>query len=148
MVALAAATVSLPLGLPGSATAGCIAPQLRLAGERYPDGTAPEPRPTVRREAELTVEGRAFREGCDDTGGVDTFGCEEREAVAPLREVELRLEQRGRSWSLGTADAGPDHDVRWRVVLPDDVDPGPARLVTDAGSSEPLRVRVEGPAPG
>lgn len=148
MVALAAAAVSLPLGLPGPATAGCIAPQLRLAGERYADGTAPESPPTVLRGGEVTVEGRAFREGCDDTGAVDTFGCEEREQVVPLRDVELVLEQSGRSWPLGAADAGPDHDVRWSVVLPDDVRPGPARLVTDAASSEPLRVRVEGPARG
>lgn len=112
------------------AVASCAAPYLDLPAE-----------PTFTRGAGSTVEGRAFVDGCRDTmscSGVP--GCESCEHAAPperpLRDLRLELVQGGRSWLLGTADAGSAADdrlgqVTWTFVLPTDVRPGPAVLQVD-----------------
>jgi hypothetical protein len=127
-------------GLP--ATASCAAPYLNLAGD------LPAPAPG----GELVVVGRAFVDGCKDTGGATVFGCavDEPEPEVPLAAVTLRLQQGGREWDLGTADAGTAEDgtlgqITWLVTMPADVQPGPARLLTDG--SEPLTVEVASPGP-
>jgi hypothetical protein len=137
VVALSIVTGPWP-GAP--ATASCAAPYLRIAGD------LPAPAPG----GEFVVEGRAFVDGCDDAGGTTVFGCsvDEAEPEVPLKAVTLRLRQGGTEWDLGTADAGSAEDgqlgqITWRVTMPADVQPGPARLFTD--DSEPLPVELGRP---
>ncbi|WP_459643916.1 hypothetical protein [Kineococcus sp. NUM-3379] len=61
-----------------------------------------------------------------------------------MREVELVLEQGGRAWPLGTADAEGAEDASrttWPVRLPEDLVPGPALL--RAGSADET-IRIAG----
>ena len=56
-----------------------------------------------------------------------------------MRDVEIRLTQGIHSWVLGTEEATPEGAVVWRVQLPPDVRPGPARLTA---ATAQLRVTV------
>jgi hypothetical protein len=107
-----------------SALASCVGPELAV----LPAGAPPPPVVSV--SAEVTVTGEWFRSGCDDTGQGSGCGAPESEE-APLEDVELHLEQDGRSVPLGTADAA-DKDRRyaiaWDVELPAGLRPGPAVL--------------------
>lgn len=141
LLALVAMLLALAVApFPGSpAAASCVGP--------YLDGVDGD---VVEARATMTVEGRAFVDGCRDTMSCTGFlGCSSCEwndpPPTPMTDVELRLEQGGRSWSLGTADARSADDevgwVTWQVTLPDDVRRGRARLVTDAGATATIRVR-------
>ncbi|MGH3424490.1 MAG: hypothetical protein ACRDO8_07170 [Nocardioidaceae bacterium] len=101
------------------------------------DGAAAAPRPTLVRGEVVAVAGRAFVDGCDDTGGGSTFlGCTHREAgetETPLHDVALTLRQHGRTWRLGRADAGSATEGRlghvlWKVHVPRELRPGRAVL--------------------
>lgn len=100
----------------------------------------------LRRGEEVTVGGRSMVDGCRDVmtcSGV--LGCSRCEYAdpppAPLRNVELRLEQGGRSWSLGTADADDAGEATWVVVVPEEARRGAARLVVDGSPKERVRIR-------
>lgn len=141
-IALGTAAVVVTGPWPGPpASASCASPYLQVAE----DSAAP---PVLGRGDRVTVEGRAFVDGCDDTGAATAWGCstDEGESEQPMRDVQLRLRQGGRTWQLGSEDAGTTDDNRlgqisWRVTVPHGVQPGPATLVAD--SSGPLQVRVE-----
>ena len=104
------------------------------------------------RGASSTVEGRSFADGCQDSMSCSAVpGCGSCEyddpPPTPLQDVELRLRQRGVTWSLGTADAGTAEDKRlgwvtWTFDLPPGVEPGRARLIAD--HAEPVTVRIAG----
>lgn len=125
-----------------TASAGCVAPYLRIDDAR-------EELPIVTRGATVTVEGRAFVEGCNDTGGSSGFlGCsaQEDEPVLPHEDILLRITQGDRQWELGREDAGSaDEDqlghVSWTITIPDGLKRGRARLVADASDSMPILVR-------
>ena len=151
-VVLATAVVGL-----GLVARICRDRQLRRAedgGERVPAATSsPDPSTGVtvttlflRRGEPLTVTGRWFFRGCHDTS--DSSGCSSpppRRPEKPRRDVRLVLSQGGRSWLLGTADAGPprlQYPVRWRVVVPHDVQPGAA--VLSAGPLTTVQVVITG----
>ena len=102
-----------------------------------------------------TVEGSHFVDGCRDTmtcsgvGGCQSCTYDEPPEV-PMQDVALELRQDGRSWRLGTADAGTAGEQRlgqvtWTVELPDGVRPGRARLLAE--TAQPVKVRVAEPAP-
>lgn len=124
------------------ASAGCVAPYLRVDDAR-------QERPVVNRGASVTVEGRAFVEGCNDTGGSSGFpGCssQDDEPVLPHEDIGLRITQGDRQWELGREDAGTADDnqlghVSWTITIPDDLRPGRARLEADASDSLPILVR-------
>ncbi len=124
---LALVLVALSLVPVGTSTASCSGPTISV-GELA--------RPVLTRGASVTVDGRSFVDGCNDQGGGDVFGCREvePEPVVPLEDVVLRLRQSGRSWDLGTSDAGSAKDNRlghiaWEGRVPADVRPGRATLV-------------------
>jgi hypothetical protein len=130
---LAAALAPFP---GATARASCVGPQLAVAGQRSatPEGRPGQGEPAVLRASVVTVEGRYFADGCDDTGGQTTgFGCAHQtrpqDRVAPMKEVQLVLRQGGREWSLGTADASARGRIAWRVRIPADLEPGRARLL-------------------
>lgn len=129
-----------PTGWADPAVAGCVAPTLRVAGSSWDRTTRPE----LVAGSPVVVEGRDLRDSCNDYGTttVSPLGCEEHVAdpPGPATDVVLRVEQRGRSWLLGRADADASFDATWDVRLPADLRPGRARLVADG--SEPLRLRV------
>jgi hypothetical protein len=136
---VAALLVAALAPVPGSpAAASCAGPVLGIAGPAEPPELPPGD--------ELTVTGRFFVDGCDDTGGQDAvLGCDEdhqedHEVVTRMTHVDLVLRQRGREWPLGTADATRGGDISWEVRVPDGLRPGRARLV--AGSSQVLMVVV------
>lgn len=131
------------------AAASCAAPSLAI------DGKETEQRriPLVPGE-EVTVTGRGFSTGCDDTGEQSVIpGCSgddesDEEPVEPMQDVELVVLQ-GRQdpeqTSLAVADAGTAEEnelgqVTWTFVVPDTLAPGPAVLKTVG--SEPLPVRI------
>lgn len=93
-----------------------------------------------------SVTGNNFVDGCDDTGGNDSFGCEaEREAVTPITGVQLRMRQDDRTWTLDTSDASPTSDgtygqVDWDFTVPAAAKPGKAFLETDY--SEPTEIVI------
>lgn len=136
---LVAALLAVALApFPGSpAVASCAGPMLLVPGPQ-------RPLPELAAGREVSVTGEFFLDGCDDTGGQDViFGCEEeREVETPMAGVELLLRQRGREWSLGTADADARGRIGWDVRVPDGLRPGRARLLTEG--SQALVVSVPG----
>lgn len=99
------------------------------------------------RGASAAVEGRAFVHGCSDSiGCTESWGCQDCTEPAPenpAADVELSLEQRGRTWRLATADAGSADDNRlgwiiWTFTVPRHANPGPAKLVAEGTS--PVRI--------
>jgi len=80
--------------------------------------------------ADVTVSGIWFHTGCDDTG--QGAGCSAPASTeAPMRDVDLVLEQGGSSWTLGAQDASSRRDryaVTWETQVPRDAQPGPATL--------------------
>lgn len=120
----------------GAAVASCTGPVLSIGGEQ----AAP---PAVDLTTGLEVTGEWFRSGCDDTG--QGSGCRAPESEeAPLTDVELFVEQGGRSVLLGTADAADKsqrYAVGWEVTLPADLHPGPA-VLRAAGAELPVQLTV------
>lgn len=140
LLAMTLTTLSL---VPAGASASCAAPDLRVGGSW--EGVVLVPGQAV------VVEGRAFVEGCDDTGGGDAFGCSraEEEREVPYADVLLELRQGSRVWELDAEDAsttpGSVGRVEWDVTVPEGVRPGEARLVATAprlGEPAVLRVTV------
>lgn len=130
-----AAVVTMPAPH-DAASASCVGPMLETRD------AAP---PTITPGQRLTVVGRFFLDGCNDTRVVvRSYGCSTHEqapeVVRPLDDVTLSLQQGGHTWRLGTADANSAGRVRWVVTLPVDLEPGRATLVTD--QSRGLRVVV------
>jgi len=104
----------------------------------------------LERGASTEVAGVGFVDGCQDSMSCSAVpGCDRCEYAdpepTPYVDVRLRLRQDGRTWLLGTADAGTAEDgragqVAWRVEPPPGVRPGPARLLAD--HARPLTVRI------
>lgn len=125
------------------ASASCAAPYLQMADTSA--GT-----PVLVRGSSITVEGRAFVDGCNDGGSSDAWGCssDEGEAEVPMDDVTLRIRQGQREWELGTEDAGTADGnrlghVAWTTTVPVGLKPGRATLQADG--SGPLHVRVRVP---
>ncbi|GAB4000260.1 hypothetical protein [Nocardioides marmoraquaticus] len=140
LVVLGVVALFGPTGWADPAVAGCAAPTLRVDSSSWDRTT----RPQLAAGSPVVVEGRSLRDSCNDTGTttVSPLGCEEQvvDPPGPASDVALRVEQGDRSWVLGRTDADASYDATWRVRLPTELRPGPARLVADG--SEPLRVRV------
>jgi hypothetical protein len=122
------ATAVLPVA---GAEASCAAPYLQV-GEF-------EQRPVLEAGSSVTVEGRAFVDGCNDSGGVAVVGCiaipeEETDTEAAMSDVTLSLRQGPRRYDLGTEDAGLAEDnelgqITWEITLPGNLRRGPAMLM-------------------
>ena len=137
LVALTSATF-LPFGLGGVATASCAAPSIVNADQLV-----------LHRGGAVEVDGAGFAGGCQDDGSCSaTPGCDNCEYgpdPTPMADIHLSLRQDGRTWPLGTADAGTADDnelgqVTWAVEIPSAVKPGRATLVPEGG--QPARVRI------
>lgn len=124
------------------ASAGCVAPQLSVAGDL---GSRQRP-VELRRGDEVTVDGKYFHDGCDDTGGGgDSLGCttEEPEPEPPMQDVDLvLLEKRSGSegLSLAVTDANEDSRATWTFTVPEDAPLG--RGILRAETSGDLYVVV------
>ena len=139
LIATLCAVAVLPFD--NEAAGSCASPWLSI-GEA---SASPEVSPSQ----ELTVRGRAFAEGCHDTGGStdrSTIGsCSPpRSSEEGMKDVTLVLRQGSREWELGTQDAGAAADgklghITWNVSIPADVRPGRAVLVADYARL-PLRI--------
>ena len=86
----------------------------------------------------MTVEGRAFSRGCNDTGSENAFGCQtsETEPETPMEDVVLLLRQGGQEWELGTEDAGSAAEkqqghITWQAQVPAELERGRAVLIAD-----------------
>lgn len=112
------------------ASASCAAP------------TFSKERIVLSRAGEQTVRAEGVRDGCED-GESCSAGCDDckvEDPETPRKDVELRIVQMGRSWSLGTVDADEDNVATWTFDLPAGVEPGPARL--SATGIRPVGIRV------
>lgn len=125
-----------------AARASCAGPVLAV-GEAVADAGSPARGVLPGPGADVTVSGAWFHTGCDDTG--QGAGCSAPESTeAPMRDVDLVLEQGDASWTLGTQDAASREEryaVSWTGQVPLDVRPGPA--VLRAGDGE-LAVEIAG----
>lgn len=129
---LAVAVLPIPTG--ASASASCASPYLFIDQGDRTASLAPG--------SSVSVQGRAFVRGCDDTGSVSAgaFGCESAERrtpTPPMRDVALVLKQGKSRWELGAEDAGAAQDnklghIAWQVTMPADLRPGRAVLIADA----------------
>ena len=132
--ALAALIVVLPLAaLVSPAAASCAAPQLLLAKDQR----------VLEVGQRLTVRGRYFVDGCNDTPSI---GGGAQEPPPGSSDVPLRLRQDGRTYLLGYADAGGPDDsgygrLRWDVTVPAGLLEGPARLTAPRASRLGVTVR-------
>ncbi|WP_299053260.1 hypothetical protein [uncultured Nocardioides sp.] len=131
---LAALLVLLsPLGTPaGPAAASCASPYLEL--ERHQ---------VIGRSFEVT--GHAFVDGCQDSMGCEVGGCTSRctyadPAPEPIQDAELVLRQRGRAWTLASADADTTGQIDFSTTLPPGVEPGRAVLTTGHGARYVVRL--------
>lgn len=133
---VAVGVVLAVLSVPSPATAACITPPLRvLTTERArPDFAREQPtRVPVRAGQLIVVAGRGFTDGCHDLAV--SAGCSappRPRPDVPAEDVDLVLEQGGRRWVLGTADAGRPGDqypIRWVTRLPTALHAGTAHLV-------------------
>lgn len=122
-----------PLGpAAGPAVASCPAPYLEL-----------EPGQVLAGSFEVT--GRAFVDGCRDSGGCAQVGCSTRctwddPEPQPLTDVALTLRQAGRTWILAETDADDAGRVSFTTTLPPDAKPG--RAVLTAVGEGPYVVRL------
>ena len=112
------------------ATASCVGPS--LVGHRI----------VLTHDGEQMVRGRGFHDGCGDSESCTLgCGCEVDDPESPSEDVELRLTQQGRSWTLGMVDAD-DHDrTTWTFELPSSVAAGSALLLADGVRPERVRIR-------
>jgi hypothetical protein len=125
-----------------TASASCAGPSL--------GGIGGDVRIVLERGATTSVEGRGFVDGCRDTMSCSGVGGCSRCSYddppeGPLQDIALEVRQHGRSWALGTADAGTAEEqvlgqVTWRFEVPRGLHPGRARLVADG--SQPVVVEV------
>jgi hypothetical protein len=143
VLGLSAGLTALALApLPSTpAVAGCAARELSVAGDL---GSRQSPVVLVRGE-EVTVDGRRFIDGCDDTGGGDAFGCstDEPEPEIPVEDARLELLESAageHGLVLGEADADHAGRVSWTVTIPVDAPLGRGVLV--AAFSDGLHVVV------
>jgi hypothetical protein len=142
LLAFAAVVIAAVAPWPATTAAGsCASPYLYIGD---PQAVRPVPVTTF----DVTVQGRAFVRGCNDTGTVNVFGCDTspREVEAPMNDVTLTLRQGSQSWRLGTKNAGTAEQNRlgqisWVVRLPADVAPGRALLVAPQADPLPIRIR-------
>jgi len=123
------------------AAGGCVSPQLSIAGKLSSRQSPVE----LRRGDEVTVDGRFFHDGCDDTGGGDAFGCstDEPEPEPPQQDVELVLLEKPadpEGVSLSVADADEEANATWTFTVPTDAPLG--RGILRAGTSSDLYVLV------
>jgi hypothetical protein len=142
LLALAAVVMAAVAPWPVTPAAGSCARPYLYIGDPQPARPVPVTTSTV------TVQGRAFARGCNDTGTVNVFGCDtsRREVEEPMTEVTLTVQQGSRSWWLGTENAGTAEENRlgqitWTVRLPADVAPGRALLVAPQADPLPIRIR-------
>jgi hypothetical protein len=122
------------------AASSCAAPYLQVTQ-----------RLVLERGASITIEGRAFADGCQDSMSCSAgLGCDSCDyddpPPTPLEDVGLRLVQHGRTWDLGVADAGTAENnqlgwVTWTFDLPTAAKPGPAHLVSEHAEPVPIRIR-------
>jgi len=127
----AALLTLLALPVPANpATASCVGPYLFVGKVQHDTVIDPA--------AALSVSGRAFARGCDDTGASSIFGCQssQGERTTAMRDVVLLLKQGDQHWRLGVADAGSaEHQrlghITWHVQVPTGVQAGRATLVAD-----------------
>jgi hypothetical protein len=147
----AALLTLLALPVPANpATASCVGPYMFVG--KVQKSTVIDPAAT------LSVSGRAFARGCDDTGSSSIFGCRssQGERLTPMQDVVLLLRQGDQRWRLGVADAKSAEQnqlgrITWHVQVPAEVRTGRATLVADIrprgsdGLDARLPVRVSRP---
>jgi hypothetical protein len=95
-------------------------------------------------DGEQTVTGKFFQRGCDDGESQSCSlgcGCETADPATPSKNVELRITQLGRSWTLGKVDADDDAGTTWTFELPAGVQPGKAKLLPEGASPVDVRIR-------
>ena len=127
----AAVLTLLALPVPADpATASCVGPYLFVG--KVQNDTVIDP------AADLSVSGRAFARGCDDTGSSSVFGCQpsQGERTTAMKDVVLLLKQGDQRWRLGIADAGSADQnqlghITWHVQVPAGVRTGRATFVAD-----------------
>lgn len=126
-----------------AAHAQCASPSLKVQG-------ADESPALLHRGDQVTVTGRGFVDGCDDTGGGSAFGCsgEDGETEVPLDDIELVLVRQRpvlHQTALGVSDAGSAEDgqlgwVTWTFTVPNGHPLGRSSLVTEGSSRLPVRI--------
>lgn len=128
----------LPFGQQ-AATASCAGPYLTNVEHLV-----------LHRGTVVEVDGAAFADGCQDVGSCSsTLGCTTCDygpEPTPMVDINLSLRQSGRTWPLGSADAGAAQDnelgqVTWAVEIPSGVKPGRATLVPEGGQPTKVRIR-------
>ena len=116
----------------------CGAVEVEAAG--CPDLTEPT---TISPGEPTTIIGHDFvKGGC----GPWSPGCASRGPVVYAKNITLTLEQGESSWPLATVDAKPDVPLFVEVVIPNEIEPGEARVVAespDLAEPEELAVQVE-----
>lgn len=117
------------------ARASCAGPYLEL-----------DRKPVLERGQSVTVAGVHFVDGCRDTMSCSAVpgcgGCHyDDPPPQPMTGVDLELRQSGRTWVLDTQDADESGDIVWEFELPEEVQPGPARLRDGRASWTVVRVR-------
>lgn len=131
--ALAGGLAGFLLAPLGGVSASCAAPYLQMHDGRE--------RPTLNATDAVTVEGRAFVDGCSDgeTQSV-VWGCSvsssEGGEEAPMSDIVLSIRQGARTFDVAVEDAGVAANntlgqVTWTFTVPDEVKPGSAVLVAD-----------------
>lgn len=123
------------LWAPERAAASCVGPQVSVGvGPATPVPVSESAAPVAVRPGDrLVVRGEWFHTGCDDTSasGPGCAGPRSSSTQQPMTGVQLSLESGSSTRQLGVADAGGAADryaVRYEVVVPVDVRPGPATL--------------------
>lgn len=126
------------------AHAECAGPTLKVQGME-------EEPALLHRGEQVTVMGRGFVNGCDDTGGGSGFGCsgnDDGEIESPMVNIELVLLQGQptmKQTSLALSDAGTAADGQlgwgtWTFTVPTHQPLGRAVLKTEGSSPLPIRV--------
>ncbi len=137
ILAVTALAALLPGCAVGSSQAACAAPLPTV--EVSPQRAAPGGQITLRGDGFV---GRLF---CDDTGpGV----FEDDTRAYGARDIRLEYRQDGKTWKLGTADAGRKLGFETRVEVPEEARPGPATVRAVGGGKAKTALQViEAPEP-
>lgn len=112
--------IGLLLPLAGPAEASCAAPDISATPSSAPAGST------------ILVTGKHFASGCNDAIACQVGQpCPTPPPSPPSRNIDITFVQDGRTWHLARVNADDRYRFAAEVRVPDDADPGRARIVAE-----------------
>jgi hypothetical protein len=129
---LSVAALAVLVGLPAqTASAACAGPIITVS----PNSGAPG--------AALVVNGQSFLDGCNDT----SVNGQPPAPTPPAKGITITFNQNGRSWSLGSVDAGTDYKFSFKTSVPLEVTAGSSVIEASGATADFTVTRARAATP-